>query len=180
MSNGIIGRTTAELGRLIRDARREDVPALLAIHNDVVQTTTSIYERGPSTLEERLAWFDQRTGKNWPVLVLELEGAVAGFSSFAEWRTRWAYRHTDEHSVHVRRDLRGRGLGTALMEALFARAVAHGVHAMVAHIDSAATASVRLHQRLGFEMVGTYREVSRLHGGWLNLVAMQKLFEEGR
>ncbi len=164
--------------RSIRDATRDDVPSLLAIHNDVVQTTTSIYEQGPSTLGERLAWFDQRTNKGWPVLVLEHDGAVAGFSSFAEWRTRWGYRHTVEHSVHVRRDLRGRGIGTALMHALFERAVAREVHAMVGHIDSAAAASVRMHQRLGFEMVGTYREVSRLHGGWLSLVAMQKLFGE--
>lgn len=179
MSTEAHRRSDGELSRLIRDARREDVSALLAIHNDVVQTTTSIYESGPSTLDERLAWFDQRTGKDWPVLVLEIDGAVAGFSSFAEWRTRWGYRHTVEHSVHVRRDLRGRGIGTALMHALFERAVARDVHAMVGHIDSAAAASVRLHQRLGFEMVGTYREVSRLHGGWLNLVAMQKLFGDG-
>jgi phosphinothricin acetyltransferase len=162
--------------RSIRDATRDDVPSLLAIHNEVVATTNAIYDKGASTLEERLAWFDDRTRQGYPVLVLESDGVVAGFSSFGQWRPRWGYRHSVEHSVHVRGDFRGQGIGTALMEALFARAIARDVHAMLGHIDSKSAASLRMHQRLGFETVGIFREVSRLHGGWLNLVAVQKLF----
>jgi phosphinothricin acetyltransferase len=158
----------------IRDATDSDVPAILAIYNDVVANTTAIYDERPSTLDERQAWFEGRRSKNMPVLVGELNGEVMGFSTFGEWRSRWGYRYTVEHSVHVRVDCRGKGFGRRLIEALFPRAAALGMHTMIGHIDSAATASLRLHEKLGFKMVGTFREVGRLREGWLNVVAVQR------
>jgi L-amino acid N-acyltransferase YncA len=158
----------------IRDATDADVPAILTIYNDVVTNTTAIYDERPSTLEERQAWFEGRRSKNFPVLVGELNGEVVGFSTFGEWRSRWGYRYTVEHSVHVRADCRGKGFGRKLIEVLFPRAVALGMHTMIGHIDSAATASLRLHEKLGFKMVGTFREVGRLREGWLNVVAVQR------
>src|SRR5882672_10172183 len=146
----------------IRDATDADVPAILTIYNDVVTNTTAIYDERPSTLKERQAWFDGRRSKNFPVLVGELNGEVVGFSSFGEWRSRWGYRYTVEHSVHVRADCRGRGVGRALIEALFPRAAALKMHTMIAHIDSSAAASLRLHEKLGFTTIGTFREVARL------------------
>jgi len=157
----------------IRDATKSDVPAILGIYNDVVTNTTAIYDERPSTLEERQAWFEARS-KNFPVLVGELNGEVVGFSTFGEWRSRWGYRFTVEHSVHVRADCRGKGFGRHLIEVLFPRAAAMNVHMMIAHIDSAAVASLRLHEKLGFENVGTFREVGKMRGGWLSVVAMQK------
>ena len=157
----------------IRDATKSDVPAILGIYNDVVTNTTAIYDEKPSTLEERQAWFEARS-KNFPVLVGELNGEVVGFSTFGEWRSRWGYRFTVEHSVHVRADCRGKGFGRQLIEVLFPRAAAMNVHMMIAHIDSAAAASLRLHEKLGFKNVGTFREVGKMRGGWLSVVAMQK------
>lgn len=157
----------------IRDATKSDVPAILGIYNDVVTNTTAIYDERPSTLEERQAWFEARS-RSFPVLVGELDGEIVGFSSFGEWRSRWGYRHTVEHSVHVRPGYRGKGFGRQLIEVLFPRAAAMNVHMMIAHIDSAATASLRLHAKLGFKSVGTFREVGKMHGGWLSVVAMQK------
>jgi L-amino acid N-acyltransferase len=158
----------------IRDATNPDIPAILAIYNDVVSSTTAIYDERPSTLQERQAWLEGRRARNFPVLVGELNGEVVGFSSFGEWRSRWGYRHTVEHSVHVRADCRGKGFGRQLIEVLFPRAAAMGVHMMIAHIDSAAAASLRLHEKLGFKSVGTFREVGKMHAGWLSVVAMQK------
>jgi L-amino acid N-acyltransferase YncA len=158
----------------IRDATNSDVPAILAIYNDVVTNTTAIYDERPSTLDERQAWFEARRSKNLPVLVGELNGEVVGFSTFGDWRSRWGYRYTVEHSVHVRADCRGKGFGRTLIEALFPRAATLGMHTMIGHIDSAATASLRLHEKLGFKVVGTFREVGRLRGGWLDVVAMQR------
>jgi L-amino acid N-acyltransferase len=158
----------------IRAATKADLQAILAIYNDVVTNTTAIYDERPSTLDERQSWFDSRLRHGLPVLAAELEGEVVGFSSFGEWRSRWGYRYTVEHSVHVRADCRGRGFGRALVEALFPRAAALGMHMMIGHIDSAATASLRLHEKLGFTAIGTFREVAQLHDGWLSLVAMQR------
>jgi phosphinothricin acetyltransferase len=85
-----------------------------------------------------------------------------------------------EHSVHVRADCRGKGYGKALIEALFPLAAGMGKHSMMAHIDSAAKASLRLHEKLGFALVGTCREVGRMHGGWLSVVVMQRELGQGR
>jgi L-amino acid N-acyltransferase len=159
---------------IIRDARDTDLPAILAIYNDVVQTTTAIYEDDLSTLEQRRAWFDGRRKQGLPVLVGEEAGEVIGFSSFGDWRSRWGYRFTVEHSVHIRADRRGRGHGRALIEALFPLAAEMKMHVMIGHIDSAAAASIRLHEKLGFERVGYYREVAWKFDRWLDLVAVQK------
>ena len=157
----------------IRGATKSAVPAILGIYNDVVTNTPAIYDERPSTLEERQAWFEVRS-RSFPVLVGELNGEVVGFSTFGEWRSRWGYRITVEHSVHVRADCRGKGFGRQLIEVLFPRAAAMNVHMMIAHFDSAAVASLRLHEKLGFKNVGTFREVGKMHGGWLSIVAMQK------
>jgi L-amino acid N-acyltransferase len=158
----------------IRDATDSDVAAILAIYNDVVTNTTAIYDERPSTFDERKAWFDARRQKGLPVLVGELNGEVVGFSTFGEWRSRWGYRYTVEHSVHVRADSRGKGFGRTLIEVLFPRATALGMHTMIGHIDSAAAASLRLHEKLGFKTVGTFREVGRLRDRWLDVVAVQR------
>jgi phosphinothricin acetyltransferase len=159
----------------IRAATAADLPQILAIYNDVIATTNAIYDEKASTLEERHAWFAERTRAGLPVLVAESNGAVAGFSTYGPWRTRWGYRHTVEHSVHVRADVRGKGIGGALIEALFPLAQAAGTHVMIGVIDSQSKASLHLHARLGFEVAGTFREVARRHAGWLDLVMMQKL-----
>jgi L-amino acid N-acyltransferase len=158
----------------IRAATNADLPSILAIYNDVVANTTAIYDERASTPEERQAWFEARGRHGLPVLVAELDSEVVGFSSFGEWRSRWGYRYTVEHSVHVRADFRGKGFGRALIEALFPRAAALGMHTMIGHIDSAATASLRLHEKLGFRMIGTFREVAQLRNRWLDVVAMQR------
>src|SRR5262245_16727713 len=131
---------------LIRDARDSDLPGILAIYNDVVLTTTAIYDETISTLEARREWYAARKRQGLPVLVADVDGAVAGFSSFGEWRSRWGYRFTVEHSVHVRADCRGRGFGRALIEALFPHAAALGMHVMIGAIDSESVASLHLHR----------------------------------
>jgi phosphinothricin acetyltransferase len=158
----------------IRDAASADLAAILAIYNDVVTNTTAIYDERASTFDERQAWFEARSHHGLPVLVAESDAEVVGFSTFGEWRSRWGYRYTVEHSVHVRADCRGRGLGRGLIEALFPRAAALGMHAMIGHIDSGATASLRLHEKLGFRTIGTFREVARLRDRWLDVVAVQR------
>lgn len=159
---------------IIRDATTADLREILAIYNDVVTTTTAIYDERVSTLEERQAWFEDRRACGMPVLVADSGGDIVGFSSFGPWRSRWGYRFTVEHSVHVRADCRGRGFGRALIEALFPHARALGMHVMIAHIDSEAVASCRLHERLGFELVGTFRQVARKFDRWLDLVVMRR------
>ena len=129
----------------------------------------------PATLEERQAWNETRKKNGYPLLVARTDAArVAGFATFGDFRAWPGYRFTVEHSVHVAEESRGRGLGTALMHELLARGTALGKHVMVAGIDADNTGSIRLHERLGFEITGHLKEVGWKFGRWLDLVFMQR------
>src|SRR5262249_22138984 len=121
---------------IVRDATESDVPAILAIYNEVLATSTAIFSDTPSKLEDRLQWLRDRRALGYPVLVATDESGVLGFASFGDFRSWPGYRHTVEHSVHVRADVRGRGIGRALMRALLERATALGKHVMVAGVDA--------------------------------------------
>jgi L-amino acid N-acyltransferase len=159
----------------VRDATEADLSGILAIYNEVIRTSAAVCTEHETTLEDRRAWLEQRTGQGYPVLVAvdPADGSVLGFATFGDFRPWPGYRKTVEHSVYVRANLRGRGLGKALIEPLFSRAASLGKHVMVAGIDAANSASIRLHERLGFERVGTLREVGIKFGQRLDLVLMQ-------
>lgn len=162
----------------IRAAADADLPGILEIYNDVIATSTAVYAVAPSTLEERREWLKSRQQRGFPVLVAAGEGRVLGFASFGEFRGAWnGYRYTVEHSVHVRAPDRGRGVGRQLVGALFPFAAALGKHVMVGGVDAANAASIRFHERLGFERVARFREVGRKFGRWLDLVFMQRLLD---
>jgi len=159
----------------IREAQEGDLPAILEIYNDVVATSTAIYRDEPATLEDRRSWFAARKSEGQPVLVATDGGAVVGFAAFGGFRPWPGYRFTVEHSVHVRADRRGQGVGGALMTPLIARATALGMHVMIAGIDADNARSIRFHERLGFARVAHLREVGFKFGRWLDLVLMQRI-----
>jgi L-amino acid N-acyltransferase len=162
---------------IIRAATEADLPGILAIYNDVIATSTAVYTSQPSTLDERRAWWSARCAQGFPVLVA-VDGGVLGFASFGEWRGAWpGYRYTVEHSVHVRHDVRARGVGRALVEALFPLALELEKHVMIGGVDAANEASIRFHERLGFERVACFREVGHKFGRWLDLIFMQRFLD---
>jgi len=158
----------------IRDARENDLAGLLAIYNDVIATSTAIYTDHPVTLEDRRSWWQTRVGQGYPVLVATDDTGVVGFASFGDFRAWPGYRFTVEHSVHVRGDRRGKGFGSALMQPLFGRASALGKHVMIAGVDAGNAASLRFHERLGFERVAHFRKVGFKFDRWLDLVFLQR------
>jgi phosphinothricin acetyltransferase len=102
---------------------------------------------------------------------------VLGFTSFGDFRAWPCYRYTVEHTVHVRSDQRGRGLGSQLLQALIPRAQALGKHVLVAGIDADNAVSLQLHQSMGFERVAHFRQVGRKFDRWLDLVFMQRFLK---
>jgi phosphinothricin acetyltransferase len=158
----------------IRDAAEPDLPGLLAIYNEVIAASTAVFTENPVTLEDRLQWWRARIALGYPVLVARDESGVAGFSTFGDFRAWPGYRFTVEHSVHVRVDCRGKGVGARLVQELFPRAAALGKHVMVAGIDAANTPSLRFHERLGFEHTGLLKQVGFKFGRWLDLAFMQR------
>jgi L-amino acid N-acyltransferase YncA len=158
----------------IRDATDADLPGILAICNEVIATSTAIYSYEPVTLADRREWWRARTAQGYPVLVAAHAPAVVGFATFGDFRTWPGYRFTVEHSVHVRADCRGQGVGTQLLQALLPRAAACNKRIMIAGVDAANAASIRFHERLGFAQVGHLREVGYKFDRWLDLVFLQR------
>ncbi|ACC75434.1 N-acetyltransferase family protein [Paraburkholderia phymatum] len=158
----------------IRDAGPEHIEGITAIYNDAVAHTTAIWNDQVVDHANRTAWLADRQKAGYPVLVaVDDQGAVLGYASFGDWRAFDGYRHTVEHSVYVRGDQRGKGLGRSLMQALIGRAQSIGKHVMVAGIEANNANSIRLHEQLGFEHVGHLKEVGMKFGTWLDLAFMQ-------
>ncbi len=157
----------------IRRATGDDLPALLAIYNDIVEHSTAIYSDRPSTLEERQRWWTDRAAQGYPVLVACDPSGVGGYASFGDFRAWPGYRFSVEHSVYVRADKRGQGIGKALVTALIEYATELGKHVMIAGIDADNTASIKMHERLGFVPAGHFHEVGWKFGRWLDLVFLQ-------
>jgi len=158
----------------VEDAREGDLEGLVAIYNDVLATSTAIFSYVPATLEERTQWWRARASQGYPVLVARDARGVLGYASFGDFRAWPGYRFTVEHSVHVRADGRGRGIGTVLVTELIGRAAALDKHVMIGGVDADNTASIRFHERLGFEQAGRLREVGYKFERWLDLVFLQR------
>ncbi|WP_282362440.1 GNAT family N-acetyltransferase [Pseudomonas sp. PS01300] len=164
----------------IRDAVHADLPAIRDIYNDAVLNTLAIWNEQTVDLGNRQAWFAARQAQGFPILVAVNEaGDVLGYASFGDWRPFEGFRHTVEHSVYIRSDQRGQGLGPLLMQALIERARSCGKHVMVAAIESGNTASIRLHERLGFTLNGQMPQVGVKFGKWLDLTFMQLMLAPG-
>jgi phosphinothricin acetyltransferase len=78
----------------IRDAREDDLEAILDIYNDVIVNTTAVYSEQPHTLQMRKDWYNERIKNNFPVYVAAADGVIAGFSSFGHFRVWPCYRYT--------------------------------------------------------------------------------------
>ena len=158
---------------VIRDAVEADLPAIMAIYNEAVANTTAIWNETQVDLENRRHWFAARQARGFPVLVADINGQVAGYASYGDWRAFEGFRHTVEHSVYVHNAHRGAGLGKALMQALIARAGERDIHVMVACIEAGNAASIALHEKLGFRLVGIHRQVGIKFGRWLDLACLE-------
>jgi L-amino acid N-acyltransferase len=160
---------------LICDAVEDDVPEILVIYNQIVKTSTAIYRDDPVSLEDRVQWCNSRQQKGYPVLVAKDTSGVLGYSSFDDFRGPSGYRFTIEHTVHVREESRGKGVGQKLVEALFPFAKELRKHVMIGAIDAENEGSIRFHLRLGFIQTGLLHEVGFKFNRWLDLAILQKL-----
>jgi L-amino acid N-acyltransferase len=160
---------------LIRPAIESDVPAILNIYNQIVATSTAIYNDQPVTLDDRLTWFHSRTRSGHPILVAEVEEKVAGYASFGDFRSWPGYRFSVEHTVHIDHTHRRKGIGKQLLLTLIPIAQSLGKHAMVGGVDAENTVSIHLHESLGFERVAHFREIGYKFDHWLDLLFFQKI-----
>jgi len=153
-------------------------PAILAIFNDAIANSTALYEYHPRTMETMEKWFAAKRAGGYPVIGIEDEaGALLGFASYGAFRGYPANKYSVEHSVYVRGDQRGKGLGRLLLAELIALARQADLHVLVGGIDAANGASIALHEQLGFVHAGTVRHAAFKFGRWLDLAFYQLILE---
>jgi len=160
---------------LIRPTTEADLPAITAIYDHAVRTGTATFELTPPDLAEMTARFGNLTGAGFADLVAIADGQVMGYAYAGPYRPRPAYRFTVENSVYLPPEAQRRGIGLKLLAALIEASAERGFRQMIAVIgDSANAASIGLHTRAGFEMIGVHRNVGLKFGRWLDTVMMQR------
>lgn len=162
---------------IVRDATVDDMAAVNALYNATIATTTAAWTEDTEPLEARQVWFAEQRRAGYATLVADVDGAVAGFAAFGDFRDtgKWpGYRPVVELSVHVAEPHQGNGIGRALVTELIERARSAGKTEIVAAVDGANDASIRFHERLGFGVVGRMPGIGTKFGRRLDLVLLQR------
>ena len=157
---------------VIRLASASDLRAIEDIYNYYVPRSTCTYQEEVGPFAARVEWFEHH-GRRHPITVAELDGHVVGWGSLSDFRDRSAYRFTCEDSVYVHHEHHGRGIGSALLADLIARARALDYHTILAGADAEQTSSIALHRKFGFEPVAHLKQVGYKFERWLDVVFMQ-------
>lgn len=159
----------------VRACTLADLEAVHSIYAHHVRVGLASFEEVPPSIEEMQRRFNALVAEGFPFLVAQIGERVAGYAYASAFRPRSAYRYTCESSVYIRADMQRRGIARALMLQLIEDCQRCGKRQMLAVIgDAANTASIALHAALGFEHVGTFRNIGFKFQRWVDVVLMQR------
>jgi phosphinothricin acetyltransferase len=159
---------------ITRLAVARDAEAIARIYNQGIAERVATFETAPRTAAQIAAQLAEK-GDHFPTVVVERDGHVLAWATAGAYRSRPAYAGVAEHSVYVDRAARGHGAGRTALDALFEAYAARGFWKLVSRIFPENTASLRLHERAGFRVVGIYRRHGKLDGAWRDCVIVEKL-----
>jgi len=160
-----------------RLATPADAAAIAAIYNEGIADRIATFETEPRTTEQ-IATQLRDKGDHHPTLVAEQDGRVVAWAGASAYRTRPAYAGVAEHSVYVARSARGKGAGRVVLDALCRAYAERGFWKIVSRIFPENTASLALHERCGFRVVGIYKRHGKLEGEWRDCVIVERLLDE--
>jgi phosphinothricin acetyltransferase len=166
---------------LIRPSRDGDVDAMLAIYRRHIRQgiEEGVEDSGvpePGDLRDRRK---NLADPRFPHLVAIEDGAVVGYTYVVLFRKRPAYRFTVKHSIYIRHDRLGQGIGAALMQALIDACAAAGFRRMIGYVDADNAASLALHERFGFTRAGLLPGSAYRNGRWADTVLVQRSLGPG-
>jgi L-amino acid N-acyltransferase YncA len=157
----------------VREARRADLPAVVAIYNQGIAERQATFETSPRVPADFEPWLDGP-----PFLVAEREGRVVGFARVSPTSDRSVYAGVGEYTVYVERGLRGEGVGLRLLSAVVAEAEREGFYKLISRIFATNAASRALARSAGFREVGIQERHGRLDGEWHHCVLVETLIGE--
>lgn len=152
----------------IRKVDLADAAQIAEIYNYYILNTHHTFETEPLSADEmrqRIA----ETSDDYPYLIAEYEGVIQGYVYAAQFKLRQAYKHSVEVSIYVRNQAKQKGIGSELYQRLFGELAETDVHALMAGISLPNEASVRFHEKLGYEKVAHFKEVGYKLGRWVDV-----------
>ena len=152
----------------IRKVKLEDAEQVAEVYNYYIQNTHHTFETEPleaAEMEKRI----EKVTEDYPFLVAEDAGEIVGYAYATQFKLRQAYKYSTEVSIYVKNDVKQKGIGTRLYQTLFEELEDTPTHAIVAGISLPNDASVRFHEKLGFEKVGHFKEVGYKLGRWIDV-----------
>jgi phosphinothricin acetyltransferase len=162
--------TAAALELIVRDLQPDDWAEVAAIYRDGIRGGMATFE---TEVPQWDAWHEAHPLR----VVAEIDERVLGWAALGRTSQRWAYRGVGESSVYVARDSRGKGVGRSLMEALIAKSERAGFWTLQASIFPENEASLKLHSRVGFRVVGVQKRIAKRDGLWRDTVLMERRSE---
>jgi phosphinothricin acetyltransferase len=166
----------------IRAAREADLDRITEIYADAVRNGTASYELEPPDRADMGSRYAALAEKGFPYIVAEEgNGGVFGYAYAGPFRPRPAYRFVVEDSIYVAPEAKGRGIGRLLLQALVDEVNRLGFRQIIAVIGDGTpdSASVRLHEKLGFRHSGRLEGSGYKHGRWLDTEFMQLSLNDG-
>lgn len=163
----------------IREAAEADLPAIDAIYDHYVLSSTCTFQTVPSSPAERAAWFAAHDDAHPVTVATDERGEVIGWGCLSVWNPRQAYAKTVEDSVYVHPQKQRMGIGRALLADLLARGEALGHHSVIAVVTDGQDASIAIHRALGFELRGTLSQMGWKMGRWIDVHYLQKRLGAG-
>lgn len=158
----------------IRPAVMADSPAIRAVRNAAIRDSLAIWTSHEQTPAEAEVWLAPQVERGTALVAVNDAGSLLGFAVASPWHAYEGYARTVEDSIYLTEAARGRGLGTRLLEALVAAARNASDRTMIAQIEAGHAASIRLHEKVGFDVVGTIPAAGEKHGQLLDLTLMTR------
>lgn len=159
---------------MIRNATIKDAHQIAEIYNHYVESSIITFEETPLKIHEVEKWIKEIIQK-LPWFVFEKDGKLLGYAHASSWKSRCAYRNSVESTVYLRPNAFGNGIGTQLYSKLLNALKQLGYHAVIGGISLPNDASIALHEKLGFEKIGQFKEVGYKFNRWIDVGYWQLL-----
>lgn len=159
---------------IVRLAQLADAATIAAIYNQGIEERNATFETELRTVEHIIAQLAEKSD-TYPTVVVERAGTVVAWAGVGPYRDRLCYAGIAQHSVYVERSARGTGAGRAALDGLCRACAERGFWKLLSRIFPENTASLALHARAGFRVVGVYRRHGKLDGVWRDAVIVEKL-----
>jgi phosphinothricin acetyltransferase len=161
---------------MIRNIRPEDAAQICEIYNYYIENSIVTFEETPVTSEEMKSRIIKNTSKH-PWIVYKKGDNILGYAYASDWKSRCAYKHSVETTVYLRQEAQGNGIGTILYKELIKLLKDKNLHAAIGGIALPNEASIALHEKLGFEKIGQFREVGYKFNNWIDVGYWELIFK---